>query len=90
MVHIPSVTFSTVDEFIQHTLIPLIPNRHSNLIRHPDQLELRTEPVIKNKDRDLIVSHELGFLPGSVLSFDDLSKMLIEDHRTTTSGGTGF
>ena len=46
--------------------------------------------MIKNKDRDLIVSHPLGFLPGSIVNFDQLSKLLIEDHRTTASGGTGF
>ena len=68
----------------------MIPKRHTSLVQHPEQLELRTGPVIKNKDRDIIISHELGFLPGSVVNFDQLSKMLIEDHRTTTSGGTGF
>jgi hypothetical protein len=80
----------TIDEFIQNTLIPLIPKRHANLVQHPDQLELRIGPVIKNKDWDIIISHKLGFLPGSVVNFEQLSKMLIEDHRTTTSGGTGF
>jgi hypothetical protein len=34
--------------------------------------------------------HKLGFLPGSVVNFEQLSKMIIEDHRTTTSGSTGF
>jgi hypothetical protein len=46
--------------------------------------------VIKNKDRDLIISHSLGFLPGSVLNFEQLSKLLIKDHHTTVSNGTGF
>jgi hypothetical protein len=70
LIHIFLVTFTTIEEFIQNTLILLIPSRHTSLVRHPKQLELRTGPVIKNKDRDLIISHLLGFLPGSIVNFD--------------------
>jgi hypothetical protein len=45
--------------------------------------------MIKNKDRDPIVSHRLGYLPVSITNFEQLSKLLIEDGHTTTSGGTG-